>query len=52
MLLVNYVVHLLNPYCSFPKWNSLMLVLYILVVLYLFAKFYKESYVKKQVKLQ
>ncbi|KAJ3643270.1 hypothetical protein Zmor_025993 [Zophobas morio] len=47
-ILLNFVIHLLNPFCSFPKWILVMNLVYMLVILYLFAVFYKKSYVKSK----
>ncbi|XP_063907281.1 very long chain fatty acid elongase 4-like [Zophobas morio] len=48
-ILLNYVIHLLNPFCSFPKWILVINLVYMLVILYLFGVFYKKSYVKSEI---
>ncbi|KAJ3643273.1 hypothetical protein Zmor_025996 [Zophobas morio] len=51
IILLNYVVHLVNPFCSFPKWILVTHLIYMFVILHLFVIFYKKSYVGKQAKL-
>ncbi|KAJ3660589.1 hypothetical protein Zmor_005030 [Zophobas morio] len=47
-----FIIPFLNPNCSYPKWLLGVYLINSLMMIYLFSKFYVESYIRKKEKAQ